>query len=219
MPIAVLGLVAAVIGIIGSFPQVVRLMRASHADGVSFASAVLGLLSTATWLTYGVTLGDPTQIVANVPTLVAAMMLVALIVRRAGAPVGRAVAGILGWGAAIGLVFLLGGVAAVGTAAAAVSIVRQVPQVRLAFSGAPLDGLSPTTYLFAITSGSLWTAYGLALGLVPVWANALIAVVLSAAVLARRCPPRRVIAALDAGRWGSPGRLLVRPVVARVATA
>jgi uncharacterized protein with PQ loop repeat len=115
--------------------------------------------------------------------------------------------------------FVVGGAAAVGAAAVTVSIVRQVPQVRLAFSGGSLDGLSPATYALAITSGSLWTVYGLALGLVPVWGNALFAVIVSSAVLARRCPPRHVIEVLDAGKWGAPGQLLVRPVAARLAPA
>ncbi|MEV1290277.1 PQ-loop domain-containing transporter [Micromonospora sp. NPDC049679] len=219
MPLAALGLVAAVIGIIGTLPQLLLLMRASHADGVSFASVVLGVLSTATWLTYALALADVTQIVANVPAVASAIAIVVLVVRRTAVPLTRSLWAAAVWAVAIGIMFVAGGAAAVGIAAAAVSIVRQVPQLRLAFSGASLDGLSPAAYVLAIASASLWTVYGLALGLVPVWGNALFAVVLSIGVLARRCPPRHVIAVLDAGRWGVPGQLLVRPVAARLALA
>ena len=57
--VSCLGLAAAALGILTGIPQVVRLLRTPDASGLSYSSAILGVLSSGTWLTYGFALLDP----------------------------------------------------------------------------------------------------------------------------------------------------------------
>ncbi|WP_459642810.1 PQ-loop domain-containing transporter [Kineococcus sp. NUM-3379] len=211
------GLTAATLGVLTSVPQVARLLRDPRAEGLSPASSLLGVLAAGSWLTYGVLLLDPAQLVGNVPGLLGAVLTAALVYRRTGLRQAHGQVLTAAWALALAGVWFLAGVQGVGIAATVVSLVKMAPQIGVVLRGGSLAALSPGTYLLATVAAVLWTVYGLALGQGSVIACSAISAVLSAFVLSRRCPPRRVVLALHAGRWGAPGRVLVRPVLALAA--
>ncbi|NIZ91444.1 SemiSWEET family transporter [Kineococcus rubinsiae] len=211
--ISFLGLVAAALGILTGLPQVVRLVRTPDASGLSYSSAVLGVLSSATWLTYGVMLLDPAQLLANVPGVTCAVVTAVLSARRLGLRLARTWQACAAWALVVAAAAVLGGPAVVGMAATVVSLVKMLPQVRTVLRREPLTGLAPATFFLTQVSATTWTVYGLATGQVSVVVCSLVSVVLAGVVLSRRCPPRAVVRALHHGRWGVPGRLLVRPVM------
>lgn len=208
-----LGLTAAALGILTGVPQIVRLLRNPDASGLSYSSAILGVLGAGTWLTYGLLLLDPAQLVANVPGLGCAVTTTALAASRLRLPLRHAVLAVLAWVPVVVTAFALGGAVAVGAAATAVSLVRMVPQVRTVLRREPLHGLAPATFVLTQFSAVLWTVYGGATGQGSVVVCSAVSALLAGVVLSRRLPPRAVVRALHAGRCGVPGRLLVRPLV------
>ena len=208
-----LGLVAAAIGILTGVPQVLRLLRNPDASGLSYSSAILGVLSSATWLTYGTLLLDPAQLVANVPGLGCAVVTVVLAARRLGVALTPALAATLAWVPVVVGAHVAGGAAAVGVVATAVSLVRMLPQVRTVLRREPLHGLAPAGFVLTQVSAALWTVYGCATGQVSVVVCSAVSAVLAGIVLSRCCPPLAVARALHSGRFGLPGQLLVRPLV------
>ncbi|WP_432495304.1 SemiSWEET family transporter [Kineococcus auxinigenes] len=212
--ISSLGLLAAAIGIATGVPQILRLLRSPDASGLSFSSSVLGMLGAGTWLTYGLLLMDPAQLVGNVPGLGCAAVTVVLAARRLGLPLRHAGTAVAAWVPIVAAAQLLGGATLVGALATAVSLVRMVPQVRTAFGSGSLAGLAPGTFVLTQLSATLWTVYGAATGQPSVVVCSVVSAVLAGVVLSRRLPPRHVVRALHAGRLGLPGQLLVRPLVA-----
>jgi len=211
--VPLLGLAAAALGILTGLPQVVRLVRTPDASGLSYPSAVLGVLSSATWLTYGLMLLDPAQLLANVPGVTCAVTTAVLSARRLGLRLARTWQACAAWALVVATAAVVGGPALVGVAATVVSLVKLLPQVRTVLRREPLTGLAPATFFLTQVSAATWTAYGLATGQASVVVCSLVSVVLAGVVLSRRCPPRAVVRALHHGRWGVPGQLLVRPIV------
>ncbi|WP_432548480.1 SemiSWEET family sugar transporter [Kineococcus sp. SYSU DK004] len=210
--ISALGLVAASIGIVTGVPQVLRLLRSPDASGLSYPSTVLGVLGAGTWLTYGLMLLDPAQLVANVPGLACAVLTAALAARRLGVRLGTTWLAVGAWSAAVAVTAVVAGATAVGVAATVVSLVRMVPQVRTALGGEPLNGIAPATFALTQLSALLWTVYGAATSQESVVVCSLVSALLAGVVLSRRCPPRHLVHVLHHGRWGDAGRALVRPV-------
>ncbi|MCI2239236.1 SemiSWEET family transporter [Paenibacillus sp. TRM 82003] len=214
--ISSLGLLAASVGIVTGVPQLVHLVRSPDASGLSFSSSVLGVLGAGTWLTYGLLLMDPAQLLGNVPGLACAAATAVLAARRLGVPLSRGLAAVAAWVPAVFAAHTAGGAALVGALATAVSLVRMVPQVRTAFGSGSLTGLAPGTYVLTQVSATLWTVYGLATAQPSVVVCSVVSALLAGVVLSRRLPPRHVVRALHAGRFGLPGQLLVRPLIALV---
>nr|WP_246314155.1 SemiSWEET family transporter [Kineococcus aurantiacus] len=214
-----LGLLAAALGILTGVPQVVRLVRDPDATGLSYSSAVLGALASGTWLSYGAVLRDPAQLVANVPGFLCAVVTVVLAARRLGLRLAPAVVALVAWAPLLAGALAVGGVGLVGALGTVVSLVKMLPQIRTVVRREPLHGLAPATFVLTQVSGGLWAVYGAATGQWSVVVCSVVTVVLAGVVLARRCPPLAVARALHDGRFGVPGRLLVRPLVlARRAT-
>lgn len=217
--VPLLGLLAAGLGVLTGVPQVLRLLKDPDATGLSYPSAVLGALASGTWLSYGVALLDPAQLLANVPGVVCAVVTVVLAGRRLGVPLRHAVVAVSAWVPVVAAAFVLGGPVVVGMLGTTVSLVKMLPQIVTVLRRAPLTGLAPSTFVLTQVSATLWTVYGLATGQGSVVVCSAVTVVLAGIVLSRRCPPLAVARALHAGRFGLPGQLLVRPfVLARRAT-
>lgn len=211
--VSALGLVAAAIGILTGVPQIVRLLRDPDASGLSYSSAILGVLASGTWLTYGLLLLDPAQLLGNVPGLACSVTTAVLASHRLRLPLRHAVVAVLAWAPVVVGAFTLGGAVAVGGAATAVSLVKMLPQVRTVLRREPVHGLAPATFVLTQLSAVLWTVYGGATGQASVVVCSAVSAVLAGVVLSRRLPPLAVVRALHAGRFGLPGRLLVRPLV------
>ncbi len=198
--VAAIGLVAAGVGITVSFPQVWRLWRSTHALGISYASAVLGLLATSTWLTYGFLIVDPAQMLANVPGIVGAVLIAVLVVRRGRLSPAPALVAAAAWATLVVAGDNAVGAGRVGTLATTVTLVARVPQVWTAFRAPSLAALAPATFVLTVASASLWLTYGVCTHDAPVWTSSTGAMLLSLVILARyRVVESRRVCAEDAG--------------------
>lgn len=213
-----LGLLASVLGMCGSFPQIVRLVRTKSVEGLSLGTAILGLVASLSWLAYGVFVHDPAQILANTVGTTTGSILLLLLARHGASGLltvsSRAALAVLATAGALGLCAVLFGVAATGWIATVLGLVRLAPQARIASRGLDLRGLSPASCLLGTVAASLWTVYGLGTGQLPVLVSASCCTVPSLFILLRRCPPQQVARSLERGRLGAPGRALVAPVMA-----
>lgn len=183
--LAATGCVAAVLGVSTALPQVWRLHRSPTADGLSVPSVVLGVLAAGTWLGYGTLQADPPQMLANAPSLAGALAVAALVVRRTGHRAAPLVAVVAAWTALTLLAWSVAGAAAVGAAAAVVSLVARGPQVVEAYRAPSLAAVSPASLGLSVASASLWAVYGLGTGQEPVWVCSVAVAVMSAVVWSR----------------------------------
>jgi uncharacterized protein with PQ loop repeat len=177
------GTTAALIGVTTALPQLWRLIRSPDVAGLSLLSNVLGALSAATWLSYGLWLMDGPQLLANIPgTLGGTAIVVLVVVRTRHAPwwlFGVPVA----WGLAAAAAGLVGGAAGVGLAATVIGTASRVPQVRAALTSDELSGISVSSQWLALVSAVLWFTYGAGSALVPVMVSSASAALLIVGVL------------------------------------
>lgn len=216
--VAVLGSCAGTVSVLGSWPQVLRLARGRTAAGVSTATALMQLLACAGWLTYGALIADGAQVLTNVACLVPFTAVMAYLLAHARPALLPLALVSLAWSGAVAATGVATGGAGVGVLCVALSLVMRVPQLREVFLAKALVGLSPATCGFAALGSALWTTYGLLNGDVAVVASSVVALAINSVVLARRCPPRRVLLATADGRFGAAPALAVRPLVALAAS-
>jgi uncharacterized protein with PQ loop repeat len=219
MLVALLGYVAAAVGITCNWPQIARLIRTHRADGVSRLSASIGVTSVATWLTYGVLVAQGPHIAANAPALLMAIATLVVLLRAAPVPGHYLAAGLAAWLIAVGIASTLGGVVAVSLLATCLGLVKQVPQLWTALRGDSITGLSPHTLALVVLSASLWTSYALAVGDPVVAGCSIVAIALNSAIMMHRVPPRWALQCVANGRYGSLAAELAAPVARRFALA
>lgn len=216
MSVVVIGIVASLVSLYATVPQVLRAARSRSADGVSWDSLVLSLATFTLWCVYAVAVADHIQLVNNTIAL-GLLVALAVVVLRSGVERSywTAVVAVLGTGAlSVWLVDVANTftLAMVGTT---ISSLRMVPQTRLALSRAPLWGLCPWATILAWLGMALWLGYGLLVGDVALALTSGIGITMQSAILAHRLPPRRTLASLAGGRLGRPVATLVAPVATR----
>lgn len=168
---------------IGSFLMQARRIQQVGAAGVS-RSTWLGLLVTVTlWGVYGISVSDWTITATNVPLVFVATSIVLAMVRD-GAARARDL-WLTGGGALMTALVTVAtvGPGPVGAAAATVTVVRILPQLLTAVQAADVAGVSITTWLGNVANKVPWAIYGF--GVADVWMawGAVIAVVLSLAIV------------------------------------
>lgn len=214
--LTVLGTSAAVASISSAWPQAVRLVRTRTPDGVSLATALMGVIGCATWLTYGALKVDAAQLITNAVCLGSALIVAFVVARETAARRAPLLLACAAWAVFAAGAAVAAGPAAIGLLATGLGLVSRLPQVRLALTATNLRGLSPAACAMAICASTAWLMYALVAGDTTVAISSSIGFVLNALVLVRRCPPPVVLRAMRAGRLGPIGQLAARPVVALV---
>jgi uncharacterized protein with PQ loop repeat len=223
--IAALGFLAAALSITVVWPQVWRSCRHGRTLGLSPTSAWLAVALNLCWLTFGILIGDPAQILTHAVVgggnaAVLAALLIAQPHLRTGRMLLRTAVGAAGLAllaaGSLSSVLLLGAepsavalvlgsvIGLVGAAAALpqpLSLLRDRTQ--------DLSGLSPARWRLGAGSCASWTTYGVLIGEPMVWLSAgfgLGCAVLMCTILRARRAPLPVGAVTD-----------VRPVVTAAA--
>lgn len=183
-----LGCLGATLSIALPWPQVWRCWAGRRTTGLSASATWLGVALPIGWITYGLLLGDPIQIVTNLITGTAGIaVLAALLGARLDLRRGRKLL-VTAAGAAVVLtaVALSGALAALpgydgphvapllGGLLAGTSIVAALPQPMslLRDRTQDLSGLSMLRWQLAAAAATAWFGYGLATGQAAVWASA-----------------------------------------------
>ena len=208
--IAALGFLAAALSISVVWPQVWRSCRHGRTLGLSPTTAWLGVALNLCWLTFGVLIGDPAQIVTNAlvgagNTAVLIALLIAQPQLRRGRMLLRTAAGAAALASlAVGtlLAVLVLGADQAGIAAALSGVISLVtvaaglpqPLSLLRDRAQDVSGLSLARWRLGAGSCASWTSYGWLIDQPAVWLSAAFglacALVMCALLRARTAPPR-----------------------------
>lgn len=180
----VFGVVTVALGISRAMPQLIRLLRARRAYGVSVDTAVTSMLVSFGWAAYGFLTEQPAISFASGASGIIFALIAASALRFGRqlrelkiAPVWLAVLILMGgFGGAIGLSIVL-----------PISVLAaNVPQLRLAYKEGDLTDLSLGTWLLALTEGLIWGGYGIVQRDLAVLVNNSLLVATSALIVAAK---------------------------------
>jgi uncharacterized protein with PQ loop repeat len=186
--IAALGFLAAALSIVVIWPQVWLSCRRGRTHGLSPTACWLGVALNLCWLTFGVLIGDPAQIVTNAVvgvgnTAVLTALLIAQPHLRSTRMLMKSAAGAAGLAVlaagCTAAVTLLGAATAVvattlGSVIALVGAIAALPQPLSLLLDRTKDvsGLSPSRWRLGTGSCASWTCYGWLIDQPAVWLSA-----------------------------------------------
>lgn len=164
-----LAVVALIVGLTRALPQLVRLLRAKDAAGVSVDGCATSATVSSFWAVYGVLTGQPAVVFASAtPAFIFVLIiLAALRYGRSVRELRSAPVFLVAFGAAV----LAGGAGALGVALTAGALVANTPHVVVAYREKDLSGISPSTWTLTAADGAIWLTYALVTGDVPILVN------------------------------------------------
>lgn len=155
----IFGIVTITLGIVRAMPQLLRLLRARHAYGVSVDTAATSMLVSAGWTVYGALTQQPAISFASGATA-AIFALIALAALRFGRLL-RELKIAPAWLAVLLLFGGLGGAAGLSIALPVSVLAANLPQVWVAYRERDLADLSLGMWLLAMAEGLVWGGYGI----------------------------------------------------------
>jgi uncharacterized protein with PQ loop repeat len=200
--VPVLGTLAVGLSIAFAWPQAVRARRAHDVSGISAPSTLLLVLTSTTWLGYGLAIGDLAVIAGNGVALTAAAVTLAVLIRRDAVGDAPLLPLVAAW--AVVLASLLAaatalgwGSAPVGMFGAVLGISMTIPQAWRASRGHGTGGVSLLTHLLLMAVMATWLLYGLLVADPVIWIPNVLGVTVVGtvvAVLVRHGDPASVLA-------------------------
>ncbi len=156
---SILGAFGTIIGLVRAVPQLVRLLRAREAYGVSVDTAAASAIVSFSWATYGVLTGQfYISLASGLTGLIFA--LITFFALHFGRQVKEfKVAPI--WLAVLLLAGVSAGKNGLGLILAISVLVANLPQLWLAYQESNLADLSLGTWLLSMTDGLIWLTYSL----------------------------------------------------------
>lgn len=156
---SILGAFGTVIGLIRAVPQLVKLLRAREAFGVSVDTAATSSIVSFGWATYGVMTNQPYVAFATGSSGVI-FGLITFFALRFGRQVKEfKIAPI--WLVVLVLGCIFAGVKGLGLALPISVLAANIPQLWVAYKEGNLADLSLGTWLLSITDGLVWGIYSL----------------------------------------------------------
>jgi uncharacterized protein with PQ loop repeat len=155
----IFGILALTLGILRAMPQLLQLLRARHAYGVSVDTAATSMIVSFGWVVYGFLTHQPyISVASGASSLICALITVFAL--RFGrhlrelrvAPVWLLVILIMG---------SLGGATGLSIVLPISVLAANIPQVWVAYKEGDLTDLSLGMWLLSMTEGLLWGGYGL----------------------------------------------------------
>ncbi len=183
-PAIVAGVIGNAASLLLMVPQVVRLIRTRHTEGVSPTWAAIGVIINTGWLAYVINGGHQIALPAVV-SLQVSFAVTLWLLRRNGAPIARGVMAGVALGVVLVAVQFTAGWIAVGTALALANSVHHAPSVLAVWRTHTPVGVSPGTWWLANLEGVAWSAYGLLVKDLPIGLFGLTACTAATAILVR----------------------------------
>ena len=140
-------------------PQARRILRVRSTAGVSPVWAILGAVSTATWVVYTALRGLWWATVADALSCAAYTTTVVMLARHGERP--RLFAGAL-WLSVFMVAVGVGGLDGLGAVLAVAFLVQVLPSLWTAYRSSDLHGASLSTWMLTCAEGALWATYGAA---------------------------------------------------------
>lgn len=154
-----LGMAGTIIGIIRAVPQLIRLLRARHAHGVSLDTAATSSVVSFGWATYGWLTG---QLYVTLATGSSGFIfaLIALFAVRFGRSI-RELKVAPFWAVVLVLSALLFGRKGLGVMLPVSVLAANIPQLWVAYREGNLTDLSLGTWALSISDGLVWGIYSI----------------------------------------------------------
>jgi uncharacterized protein with PQ loop repeat len=156
---SILGTVGTLLGLVRAVPQLVRMVRAREAFGVSVDTTGTSTIVSAAWVVYAILTSQPYVCFATAPTAVIFAISTFAALRFGRSVREFRVAPI--WGAVLLLAGLLGGVAGLGLVLSVSVLISNLPQLWVAYHEGNLEDLSLGTWLLCTCDGLVWASYAL----------------------------------------------------------
>ena len=141
------------------WPQVWRMVRHDTSHGVSPFSIAHGLIGSALWCSYGISMSREAIWISNTQFVTAQLIILSVLLRHGSVKItlllkfAAVLAGLL-------LIAIPASPATVGWMATTVSVTSLMPQVRHVIKTENLHGISVASWLMTIISASSWMIYG-----------------------------------------------------------
>lgn len=156
---SILGTIGTMIGLIRAVPQLVRLLRARHAHGVSVDTAATSAIVSFGWATYGLLTDQPYVSLATGASGVIFILITVLAVRFGRQTREFRIAPL--WLVVLILVGSLARTTGLGIALPLSVLAANIPQLWVAYQEGNLTDLSLGTWLLSMTDGLVWGMYAL----------------------------------------------------------
>jgi uncharacterized protein with PQ loop repeat len=180
----ILGALGTLIGLVRAVPQLVRLLRARDAHGVSLDTAATSSIVSFGWATYGVLTEQPAVTLAT-----GASGIVFAIITVVAARLGRSARELRAapvWFVVLLAAVLVQGSDALGLLLPVSVLIANVPQIAAAFRERDLTGLSIGTWSLSMSDGLVWGAYALVSGDTSILVFGVLQLTTSATIVVRR---------------------------------
>lgn len=160
---AAMGVWCTITSLVFIWPQVWRMVRHDTSHGISPFSVAHGLVGSAMWFTYGISMSREAIWFSNGSFIVAQLIIISVLYRHGSMPVGLMVK----FAAALSALLLIAvpvSPSVVGWMATTVSVTSLMPQVLHVVKAENLHGISVVSWLMTILSSASWMIYGWMLG-------------------------------------------------------
>ena len=154
---SIISCLAVALTIVQFAPQALRAWRIS-VEGVSLASWALFTITTASWLSYGISTHHSALTVVNLIVGPLAWLLLLRLARRSAADLRYALAAVVA--ALVASLLMWGWPTASVAVLAAVEVLAVLPQTLVVFRSRELEGVSSLTWLAVFVAQGLWGIYG-----------------------------------------------------------
>lgn len=161
MLLELIGAVAAVASVSVAIPQLLKVIRSRHANGVSATAWSLMLASALCWASYGILVGLPAEVGCNVAAVAVDIAVIAFACHHGHPTMFRRSVCALLLAAALVAIAIVFDPTVVATAAIAMGAAVYVPYVVHLRRAADLSGVAPGTFAVNAAAAALWCAYGL----------------------------------------------------------
>jgi uncharacterized protein with PQ loop repeat len=157
--ILILGTLGIIVGLIRAVPQLVRLLRARQAHGVSVDTAATSSIVSFGWATYGALTRQPFVSLATGSSGVI-FAIITLLALRFGRHVREFTIAPL-WLSVLLVAGFVAGRAGLGVVLPVSVLAANIPQLRVAYKEGNLADLSLGTWLLSMADGVVWGLYSL----------------------------------------------------------
>lgn len=154
------GSIAALLGVVFIWPQVIRVYAKQSVEGVSGLSHLIGLSGTLMWFTYAITTQSLPMLISNANIEIAIIALMVMLVRKRALPLWLPV---IVFAASVAYCVVVNAVApsAVGITGVLIGTPAILPQVWRAIRTEYLLGISASSYLLLATMSLGWFTHGM----------------------------------------------------------
>ncbi|MGH2805805.1 MAG: hypothetical protein ACRDKT_00885 [Actinomycetota bacterium] len=156
------GAAGTLVGLVRAVPQLIRILRARDAHGVSVDTAATSAIVSSGWATYGVLTSQPAVTFATGASAVVFVAITIFSLRYGRSAREFRAAPI--WFVVLASAVALAGSRGLGVLLPVSVLIANLPQVVIAFREADLSALSPATWMLSVADGVVWLGYSLAGG-------------------------------------------------------